>query len=145
MTGLSNIIIAQAQAAPDSALTIPLDDPRFLVVLIVVGLPTLLGTLNGVLSVIKFFKADPPTYKLYATKEELHHAELRLNTRLDADAKELDEVEQRLMRSQEESEKRLQSHLNGQDSFQMSLQQELKSIHSQLGELSGLLKNRRTH
>jgi hypothetical protein len=137
MTGLSLFI---AQVPTDPAINIPLSDPRFLAVLIVVGFPVLLNMINGVLSVVKFFKADPATHQIYATKEELEDVETRLNNKLEIDANELKNVEARLVRSQRDNKTEIQQHLNTQDKFSSALQAELKGIHHQLGEITGTLK-----
>lgn len=149
-----------AQVASDAGITIPVDDPRFLGALLITGGMLLLNMANGVLGIVKFFKADPPAHKTYASKKEIEEAEARLskhideeakkvveverrlNLRIDTDAGELKSVEQRLTQAHTASESRIQAHLASQDKFQGSLQGELKSIHNQLGELNGLLKAR---
>lgn len=142
MTGQMIITPLLAQAASEPAINIPLDDARFLTVLIIIGLPVLLNMINGILSVVKFFKSDPPTHQLYASKGELHEVEHRLEQLIENDSRELKAVEERLTKAQVAAEHRIQNHLSGQDKFQSALQQELKSIHKQLGELNGLLKTR---
>lgn len=142
MTGQTTLPTFLAQVSPEPALSIPLDDARFLTVLIIIGLPVLLNMINGILSVVKFFKTDPPTHSIYASKAELNSVEHKLIKLVETNDHELRAVEARLSKAHAAAEHRIQNHLSGQDKFQSGLQEELKSIHKQLGELNGLLKAR---
>ncbi len=67
-------IIAQAPAPVPSAptgVTLPVDPMTLLAGIVLLALPAVIGAINGVLSIIKHFRPDPPIHREYATKADV--------------------------------------------------------------------------
>lgn len=90
--------------------------------LIFLGLPTIIGSINGLLSIFAHFKKTPPDHATYATKSELT------------------KVEETLAHSVEALEGRITAELaTGQTLFN-SIQKQLQTIGEQTAEVRGFVR-----
>lgn len=142
--GLPALLIAQA---PGPTVSVPVDSPAFWGVLLMVGLPTLVAAINGVLQIVKFFRPDPPTHQVYAEKSWVTKIEDQLNHK--ASRSELGSLESRINSSVarighdlERLEEKADEHADKSDRYRESLAKELHAIGRQMSEVYGMLKKK---
>lgn len=127
MIGLP-FILAQAQTP---GVSLPVDATTLLVGMVVLALPAIIGALNGVLSIIKWFRPDPPAHTTYATKTELANVESRMNGAVKAVLHDIERLQEKADEHNEKS-----------DRYRESLSRELHAIARQMSEVYGMLKKK---
>jgi hypothetical protein len=113
-------LLAVAADSPP-VFTLPIDSPVFWLGTLVLAVPTVIASINGFLSILKYFKADPPDHAVYATK------------------KELESQKNMLLGAINDHSTRIEKRLDEADHKRDGLNSELKQIHAQLGRIFGLL------
>lgn len=112
--------------------------------LVLIGIPGLIGALNGFLTLIARFKQSPPLHEVYATKIELHDSESRMDEKLKVHHEAISKDLRNISAEGKNREIRLHDHISSADKHRGSVDQELKSIASQLGRLTGMLEEMHT-
>ena len=118
-------IIAQAPApvpSSPSGVMLPVDPTTLLAGMVLLALPAVIGAINGVLSIIKHFKADPPMHKEYATKADVAHGDKTV-------AEDVEQLKEDLSRFRDDHHRRWEG-----------LNVEMRSIAKHMGEVSEFMK-----
>ena len=121
-----------ALLAVDPTISLPLTSPIFWLGMAALAVPAIISSLNGLLSIIARFKKLPPDNERYAAKADLEKCHTDLDGRI---------LEERRLREKLEAEYRNDNDRANRQ--RESVQNELKSISNQLGQLFGILNARR--
>jgi len=164
-------VLAEAATSTNTSSFFSLRSPELILVVAVLGLIALVPVINGILSIIKFFRSEPPAHEVYAaklelaqieerlskevaqvesrlpkdyaTKNDLDHLERRLSNDLSIDKGDLEKLERRIKEDRDAMEKRVHDHLSKSDGELNSVSRGLRQVHTQLGNIFGMLEGKR--
>jgi hypothetical protein len=135
--------LALLAQAPAPSPTVPDFDTavKTAIILLVLGaVPTVIASVNGILSIIKWFKPDPPAHKEYATKAEVTGVQGALKAEIASVETRIKDQLNRTGCDIADIEKSLGEFTERSDRYREGLNHELKSIARQMGEVHGLLQ-----